>query len=515
MTISRYYLSWFFILALLLSFSKAEENVKVSLKSSTEVNNTETKFGLRNYLYKAINKHRVDDGMSKNRRNRVKLSDVPYFDILNKNREYRRQIISPSQLPRQPKERWEQVEGATRRNEDGMSEALSVKKAKDKRMDDDTFQLLGSKSAASITSLETKERTKNKSMKRAKQLYYYGPEFLELLGISYLSNKPSNKDIFKPTILSKRRSIEEIPERKERGKKDNDTSDATEGNFLSSVANAAGSQIGVALASNILGHPSNLNPPIRNSNIKNKYHPNHLGGYPPYPGHGYDYDYDQDYYDDDEDGDNEKKVNDKKEPIKDKKKKRKKKKRHPNTRPSRYGQSPYAQYPSPYAPYPGAYHPSQISSGLINSYPQQFVGGRPGVGSGIAQPSTGRPGIGSGITQGAPNFGNRPGIGSGVTQGYHQTYPSTFSGSGINVSPAISTYGNSGFHAAYPSGSGVTTGTYYDFTTGTYHGSPYGRSVLVGFPEARKKGVTVGKVVGGALAAGNLEIDSVVNNDSN
>jgi hypothetical protein len=435
------------------------------------------------------------------------LSDVRIFDILNRNREYRRQMVTGQQLPRQPKERWEQVKSTENDN----TKLLS---------DDSEFE----SKVQNTKELEFHPQTPNeKARKRAKQLYYYGPEFLKLLGLSYTSNGSFKKDLKNPTSLLRGRSIDEIIALDNRENKENNTSESTGGSFFSSVASAAGTQIGAVLASNLLGQPALLNTPIQNPNLSNKYPPNYLQGYPQTP-----HTPDNDYNYNDETGYNEEEDHDDKEDggktdVEEGMSDTTKTKRRPNKRPPYYGQPSYPSYALPYSPYAVAHPISHISAGLNNPYQQQVVGSRPSIGYGLSQGQFGiggRPGIA---------YAGEPAV-SSVGGAYHQTYTSAqFSGYGNShhAAPVTSGYGNpgftspvtssfnqpgysspaplstssytnSGFASNYPSSSAYTPGSF----AGSYYGRPYGR-VLLDVPEGRRKDSNVGKLVGGALAAGN------------
>ena len=544
----------FFIMFVILTLSPAlrSETVSRSVAETVDIGEPVVKFGA--VLYDAINEEGLEQTLPNNRMKRVKLSDVRYFDILNRNREYRRQIVSPSQLPRQPKERWEKVKG-------------TENEYKNTPSDDSGFVSKVPSSVQNTEELDVQPQIPNEEdRKSAKQLYYYGPEFLKLLGLSYTSDGSVKKDFKIPASLLRGRSIDEIMAVQNLENKVNNTNESTGGSFLSSVANAAGSQIGAALANNLLGQPTIHNSPIQNPNLSNKFPPQYLGAYPHTLDNDYDYNDDTGYTekedaDDKEDGEKA----DDEEGISDNNTKKKKKKmptkRRPNGRPPYYGQSSYPSYALPYSPYAGVQPTSPVSAGLNNQYQQHVIGNRPVIGSGLAQ---GQFGIGGspGIT-----YAGEQAL-SSVGSAYHQTYPSAqFPGQGISphaspitsgygnsgfTSPVISSfnqhgysspaplstssytnsgissgygntgftapvssnfnqpgysspsphltssYTNSGFSSNYPSSSGYTPVT----NAGSYYGSPYGR-VLLDVPEARKKGSTVGKVVGGALAAGN------------
>ena len=98
-------LTYLITLTILSSVCLNAEEISESLRKSIDMKNlADKKFG--KVLYRAINEEGLNNTTSKNKLKRVKLSDVPYFDILNRNRDFRRQIINPSQLPRQPKGKW-------------------------------------------------------------------------------------------------------------------------------------------------------------------------------------------------------------------------------------------------------------------------------------------------------------------------------------------------------------------------------------------------------------------------
>merc|ERR1712109_29130 len=137
----------------------------------------------------------------------------------------------------------------------------------------------------------------DKSVKRAKQLHYYGPEFLKLLGISYMPQSKSRKDFDNENKFAQSRSLSGIRSKEAETMKDDDTTEKPESikdSFLSSLANAAGSQLGVSLASNGLGRPQVPSHPIQSL-------PTHNGNLQNSHDNNYDYNDDEDY---DETGNN-------------------------------------------------------------------------------------------------------------------------------------------------------------------------------------------------------------------
>ena len=529
-----YSIIYFIALLLVSAGANDTNNGQNSTMELDESKNAET-FGTR--FFKAEKRRNLEERTPIKKRPRIRLSDVPYFDILSRNRDYRRKIINPSQLPRQPKERrmHPQFDSGNKTTSTIVSEEkyqLTNIKSLDRELkqndnnnnkyfNDYTLDVTNNAqlierpvrlnpSVPNITETKITNSTSSKSnkssKKKAKQLYYYGPEFLKLLGISYNSDTVRNDGTARTTSLKEDRSSDENDLSDGDEKKSNNTSSTSTNSFLSSIANAAGSQIGVALASNVLGRPpisGALNENNQRPQVINKYHPQYLGGYPTFSGYDYDYGDDQDYDHNDDSNDD---IEDEKEVDAGKTKKKKKKKRRPHKRPSRYGHPSYNPYVAPYSQYTPSYSTNPYLSG-INQYQQQpLFGSRPGIGPGLAQSSyylNGRPGIGSSISHGLSYPGGRPGIGSGITQGsapllntHHLAYPSTYSGNGVNI--PTSNYAPSGFASSYPSGLGYTN----SIKTPYYSGLGYGRIALGDTLQARKKGVTVGKVVGGALAAG-------------
>lgn len=413
-------------------------------------------------IYKALNEDGLKNDKIIEKPKRVRMSDVPYFDILNRNREFRRKIISPSQLPRQPKERWEQK-----------------KVAKPKY------------SAEKSTFAHEEPDASNKSEKRAKQLHYYGPEFLKLLGISYLSKTLPEKDIENENGWMSSRSLKDIELEESNEKKEDEKTEAPE-----------------------LSDP--IPVPISTSNPDQS-----------------------DNNDDEKSGDGKKN---------DKKKMKGKKKNQSNTEANRYSQPAFAQYTHPYSLYSSGHHPGLVSSGIINPYQQQLVGVGPTIQSTFVPGVIGTNGnIGSvsGVTHVAVNPGNS----------YQLTYPLSYNNYGHHSSNLItnptfgavgfassasisgaalgntgfpnsqsiatphignsgfsniasSTYSNSGFSSSsYPIGNGFPSNAF----SIPYYGNPNGRSATQKIESRKKKkksknkkkgSTSVKKVVGGALAAG-------------
>ena len=187
-----------FIIFVILTLSPAlrSETVSSSVAETVDIGDPVVKFGA--VLYDPINEEDLEQTLPNNRLKRVKLSDVRYFDILNRNREYRRQIVSPSQLPRQPKERWEKVKG-------------TENEYKNTPSDDSGFVSKVPSSVQNTEELDVQPQIPNEEdRKSAKQLYYYGPEFLKLLGLSYTSDGSVKKDFKIPASLLRGRSIDEI-----------------------------------------------------------------------------------------------------------------------------------------------------------------------------------------------------------------------------------------------------------------------------------------------------------------
>ena len=528
------FLSHFTCLFILFSLSAGFSSKETITNPLIEIaEEPKAKFG--DLIYKALNEDGLNKGPSNKKTKRVRMSDVPYFDILNKNREFRRQIISPGQLPRQPKERWEQGRGTKTLSGQKYVDSMSIKSH---QVDYDGTDANGG------------------SSKQAKQLHYYGPEFLKLLGLSYESKTQHDKGIDEMIRLTKSRSLKEMSTEETIKKKDNkttETADSVKDTFLSSVANAASSQLGVSLASNILGHPPIPSPPSPHDS------------FPHYPN-------DDDNYNDDKENNKHETKDDKRGTIKDNKTKKKKNKGRPNQGHNRFSQPAYSPYSLSYTPYSGGQHPGLVSSGLIDPYQHQLVGQGPNLPSNFVPVAHGYPGsIGSisdmthvpfntgnlyehpypqsysssgfpsaastttptfsnsgysslvpittttlgnsGFPSSAsistPTFGN-----SGYTSSVPNTTPTlgnsgfpssafvstpTFSNSGF-PSSSSSAFSNSGFSSSYPIGHGYTPNAF----SVPYYGSPHGRTETA-TPESRKKGSTsVKKVVGGALAAGIL-----------
>ena len=556
------------LLFILLSSSSAEASSNEKNFSNPLIEIAEepkAKFG--DLIYKALNEKGLNKETSNKKPKRVRMSDVPYFDILNRNREFRRQIISPGQLPRQPKERWKQGKGTnTKLSDQKFFDSIPIK----------SHQVEYDETAAN-----------SGSKKRAKQLHYYGPEFLKLLGLSYASKLQHDKGADDVLRLTKSRSLKEIKMEENANKKHNKTTEAGDSikdTFLSSVANVAGSQLGVALASNVLGQP-----PIPQSLPSIPSRPSQHGSFPNYPNNDHDYNDEQEYNVDKAGDDNGENKNG------DKMKKNKKKKIRPNKGPNRFSQPAYSPYSNPYSPYSGGHHPGLVSSGLIglyqqqpglvpsglidpyqqqqslvstgfiDPYQQQLVGNGPGLQSNFVPGGLGYPGsIGSisGITHVPSNAGNlyqqpfppsysnsgfpssRPitaptisnsGYASSVpvttptlsssgvpssasistptfsNSGFPSSGSSTFSNSGL-PSSASSSFSNSGFpssasssysNSGFPSNYPLGHGYTQNAFAVPYYGNTHGRTEIAA-PESRKKGSTsVKKVVGGALAAGN------------
>ena len=450
-------------------FLNAEE-ISESLRKSIDIKNKADKqFG--KVLYRAINEEGLNNTTSRNKRKRVKLSDVPYFDILNRNRDFRRQIINPSQLPRQPKGKW----GHFERNRD--IKKLSPKVSRewignkndfdqkikyvdiDERLDEET-------SSAYI------KKADDASMKRLGQLQPYGPELYKLLDIRYPYDKTDDK--YHPTYqtYSYGRSLDESVIKEEIKKEENDTKEPEEQGFVESLANTVGPTIGAALSSHISGQAPNSNLQTQTPNTQDRYsQPIPLGGFPPYPL--------------DENA-------------------------HLNDQPL------YFSHANPYGIHGGI--PTRPNyPGSANTYPQpayeQYqhpasttwiynIDSRPGYGTigplgpplDLSIDSLGppldlrdtQPVIASGVTQRFPSFGDN----------YYTSSPSPYYVSTQGISSIMPQHGNRVSTQNYAAG-------------GSYYGIPYSRNSLE-FPEARKKGVTVGKVVGGALAAGTSYLNLIV-----
>ena len=443
---------WSYCICFLVLSSLAVSNQEKTSSPLLELaEKTKSNFG--DVIYKALNEDRLKNGKINEKPKRVRMSDVPYFDILNRNREFRRQIISPSQLPRQPKERWEQRKVAEPK--------YSTEK--------------------SIFEHEEPDAN-NKSVKRAKQLHYYGPEFLKLLGISYLSKTIPEKDIENLNGLMRSRSLKETKLEQSIEKKEDEKTTAPELSVPSPVP---------------ISIP-NPNPSENNDEEKS------------------------------EDG-----------------KKNNKKKNQSNTEANRYSQPAFAQYTHPYSLYSSGHHPGLVSSGIINPYQQQLVGVGPTIQSTFVPGvigTTGNIGSVSGVAHvpvnpdysyqqthplsynnyghhspnlvTSPTFGavgfassasiSGPGLGNTGFPNSQAISTPHIGNSGFSNS-ASSTYSNSGFSSSsYPIGNGFTSSAF----SVPYYGNPHGRIATEMFESRKKKknkkkgSTSVKKVVGGALAAG-------------
>ena len=447
-------LTYLIALTILPSGCLNADEISESLRKSIDIKNIADKqFG--KVLYRAINEEGLDGTRSKNKRKRVRISDVPYFDILNRNRDFRRQIINPSQLPRQPKEKWGHFE-RNKSNEklspkvpqkligakDDFNHKRKVKAIDERLVEETSSSNLGKADAA--------------SMKKFGQLQPYGPELLEALGINYRTY-----DRYHPTYptYSHGRSldkdvIKEAIENEENDAKEPEPEVEEEQGIIDSLASTVGSTSGAALSSESTGHPPHPNIQTKISNTQDRYsQPIPLVGFQPYP--------------------------------------------------IQENQAPYGPHADPYGIHGGI--PMQpYFSGSANTNEQYHqpasntwiysLNKRPGFGTigplgpplDLSIDSLGppldlrdtQPVIASGVTQRFPSFGDN----------YYTSSPSQYYVSGQGISSIIPQHGNRVNTQNYVSG-------------GYYYGIPYSRNSLE-FPEARKKGVTVGKVVGGALAAG-------------
>ena len=450
-------------------FLNAEE-ISESLRKSIDIKKRADKqFG--KVLYRAINEEGLNNTTSKNKRKRVKLSDVPYFDILNRNRDFRRQIINPSQLPRQPKGKWGHFE--IDRDNKKLSPKVSREWIQNNNDFDQKRKYTGTdERLAEETSSSNVEEADDPSMKRLGQLQPYGPELYKLLDIQYPSDKTD--DNYHPTYqtYSYGRSLDESVIKEEIKKEENDTKEPEEQGFVESLANTAGPTIGAAFSSHIFGQAPHSNLQTQTPSTQDRYsQPIPLGAFPPYPL---------------EENEN-----------------------------LNY-QPPYSSHANHFGIH-GGIPPQPNYSGSSNTYPQpayeQYQ--HPASTSFIYNIDT-RPGYGVIGPLGPPldlsidSLGppldlrdTQPIIASGVTQkfssfgdDYYPSSPSPYYVSSQGISSIIPQYGNRVNTQNYAAG-------------GSYYGNPYGRNSLK-FPEARKKGVTVGKVVGGALAAGNFYSNFIV-----
>ena len=453
--IMSYCICFFVLSSLAVSNQENISNPVLDLEEKTKSN-----FG--DVIYKALNEDGLNERKINEKPKRVRMTDVPYFDILNRNREFRRQIISPSQLPRQPKERWEQRKVA--------KQQYSTDKS--------IFE-------------HEKQDESNNSVKRAKQLHYYGPEFLKLLGISYLSKTIPEKDVENENGLMSSRSLKEIKLEESSENREDEKTEAPELSVPSPV-------------------PISTSNPIQSEN------------------------------NDEEKSEDGKKNN--------KKKTKEKETNQSNTEANRYSYPAFAQYTHPYSLYSSGHHPGLVSSGIINPYQQQLVGVGPTIQNTFVPGvigTTGNIGSVSGVTHVPVNPGNS----------YQQTYPLSYnnyghhssnlvtsptfgtvgfassaaiSGPGLGNSgfpnsqsiatphignsgfsnSASSTYSNSGISSSsYPIGNGFTSNAF----SVPYYSNPHGRTateIVESRKKKKKKGskkkgsTSVKKVVGGALAAG-------------
>ena len=277
-------LTYLITLTILSSVRLNAEEISESLRKLIDMKNlADKKFG--KVLYRAINEEGLNDTRSKNKRKRVKLSDVPYFDILNRNRDFRRQIINPSQLPRQPKEKW----GHFERNAGNKKLSPKIprqlkgtkgdfdRKHKVKAIDE---RLVGATSSSNL------EKVNAASMKKFRHLQPYGPELLEALGIHYRTydkNHPTYPTYSHGRSLDKT-LIKEAIEKKENDAKEPAPEVEEEQGHMESLANTADSTIEAALSSNSFGHAPHSNLQTKISNTQDRYsQPIPLGAFPPYP----------------------------------------------------------------------------------------------------------------------------------------------------------------------------------------------------------------------------------------
>ena len=446
-------------LTLLSSVCLNAEEISESLRKSIDMKNlADKKFG--KMLYRAINEEGLNNTRSKNKRKRVKLSDVPYFDILNRNRDFRRQIINPSQLPRQPKEKWGHFERNNGNKQLSPKVPRQLKEAKDD-FDQKHKVKATDERLVEETSSSNVEKVDSTSMKKFRQLQPYGPKLLEALGIHYRTY-----DRYHPTYptYSHGRSLDKTVIKEAIKNKENDTKEPEqdgeeEQGHMESMATTADSTIDAALSSNSFGHAPHSNLQTKISNTQDRYsQPIPLNGFPPYP------------------VDEIENLND---------------------------QPPYISHANHYGIHGGIpahqyqqYQPQQYQEPASTTWIYN-IDSRPGYGTiGPLGPpldlSIGPLGppldlrdtqpviASSGVTQKFSSFG----------ENYYPSSPSPYYVSSQGISSIIPQHGNR-----------VNTQNYV--VGGSYYGIPYSRNSLT-FPEARKKGVTVGKVVGGALAAGNF-----------
>ena len=459
-------LTYLITLTILSSVFLNAEEISESLRKSIDMKNlADKKFG--KVLYRAINEEGLNDTRSKNKRKRVKLSDVPYFDILNRNRDFRRQIINPSQLPRQPKEKWGHFERNNGNKKMSPKVPRQLKGAKDDLDQKRKIKAID-KRLVEETSNSNLEKADAASLKKFRQLQPYGPELLEALGIEYFSDRTYDRYHPAYPTYSHGRSldknvIKEAIKNKENDAKKPELEGAEEQGIIDSLASTAGPTIADALSSNIFGKAPNSNLQTQPINTQDRY----SQPIPPYPVEENDNLNDQLLY---------------------------------NSHANHYGihggipMQPY--YPSSANTYQQTYQHPASTSFIYN------IDSRPGYG--IIGP-LGPPLDLSIDTLGPPLDlrGTQPVIASGVTQKF-----SSFGEYNYPSSPSPYYVSNQGISSIIPNhGNRVNTQNYA--AGGSYYGIPYGRNSLE-FPEARKKGVTVGKVVGGALAAGTCSSNLIV-----